>query len=125
MCLKKFPTHSRKSLSICFGNFLSERFYPSELERVFYSNNGDNKLIEPISSDFIPAKSKHFLDKNFALATEKDLALIAQFEDWFDNKLVQIKKLEDKLINSVPNSLQINTIKAVLSQTKISIGISH
>jgi len=125
LCLKKFPNHSHKSLSICFGNFLSERFYPSELERVFYSDNGDNKLIEPISSDFIPAKSKHFVDKNFSLATEKDLALIAQFEDWFDNKLVQIRKLENKLINSMPNSLQINTIIAVLSQTKISIGISH
>ena len=104
---------------------MSENFYPSELERVFYSENGDNKSIEPISSDFMPAKSKHFLDKSFALATKKDLALIVQFENWFDNKLVQIRELEDKLINSASSSLQINTINAVLSQTKISIGISH
>ena len=122
--IKKFSNQTFDSLSLSFSNFLSEKIYPSELERVFYQSDVENQITQPRSSDFIPARSKEFLEKKYTSASKEDFILITDFENWYQDKLKNIDELEDKLKDPQTSSSHLNTISVVLSQIKQSIGIS-
>ena len=122
--IKKFSNKTFDSLSLSFSNFLSEKIYPSELERVFYQSDVENQITQPRSSDFIPARSKEFLEKKYTSASKEDFILITDFENWYQDKLKNIDELEDKLKDPQTISSHLNTISVVLSQIKQSIGIS-
>ena len=122
--IKKNSNQTFDSLSLSFSNFLSEKIYPSELERVFYQSDIENQITQPRSSDFIPAKSKEFLEKKYTSASKEDFILITDFENWYKDKLKNIDELEDKLKDPQTISSHLNTISVVLSQIKQSIGIS-
>ena len=122
--IKKNSNQTFDSLSLSFSNFLSEKIYPSELERVFYQSDVENQITQPRSSDFIPAKSKEFLEKKYTSASKEDFILITDFENWYQDKLKNIDELEDKLKDPQTISSHLNTISVVLSQIKQSIGIS-
>ncbi|MFL2484214.1 MAG: hypothetical protein CBC36_04935 [Verrucomicrobiaceae bacterium TMED76] len=124
LCIEKFASQTFDSLSLSFSNFLSEKIYPSELERVFYPTDIENQIAQPRSSDFIPARSKDFLEKKYTSASKEDLNLITDFENWYQDKLKNIDELEDKLKDPKKSSSHLNTISVVLSQIKQSIGIS-
>ena len=124
LCKEKFSNQTFDSLSFSFSNFLSENIYPSELERVFYSTDIENQITQPRSSDFIPARSKEFLEKKYTSASKEDFILITDFENWYQDKLKNIDELEDKLKDPQTSSSHLNTISVVLSQIKQSIGIS-
>ena len=124
LCIEKFASQTFDSLSLSFSNFLSEKIYPSELERVFYPTDIENQITQPRSSDFIPARSKEFLEKKYTSASKEDLNLITDFENWYQDKLKNIDELEDKLKDPKKSSSHLNTISVVLSQIKQSIGIS-
>ena len=121
---ERFPNHTFDSISLNFSNFLSEKIYPSELERVFYPNDKENQITQPRSSDFIPARSKEFLEKKYTSASKEDFILINDFENWYQDKLKNIHELEDKLKDPQTSSRHLNTISVVLSQIKQSVGIS-
>ena len=122
--IKKNSNQTFDSLSLSFSNFLSEKIYPSELERVFYQSDVENQITQPRSSDFIPARSKEFLEKKYTSASKEDFILITDFENWYQDKLKNIDELEDKLKDPQTISSHLNTISVVLSQIKQSIGIS-
>ena len=122
--IKIFSNQTFDSLSLSFSNFLSEKIYPSELERVFYQSDVENQITQPRSSDFIPARSKEFLEKKYTSASKEDFILITDFENWYQDKLKNIDELEDKLKDPQTISSHLNTISVVLSQIKQSIGIS-
>jgi hypothetical protein len=122
--IKKNSNQTFDSLSLSFSNFLSEKIYPSELERVFYQSDVENQITQPRSSDFIPARSKEFLEKKYTSASKEDFILITDFENWYQDKLKNIDELEDKLKDPQTSSSHLNTISVVLSQIKQSIGIS-
>ena len=122
--IKKISNQTFDSLSLSFSNFLSEKIYPSELERVFYQSDVENQITQPRSSDFIPARSKEFLEKKYTSASKEDFNLITDFENWHHDKLRNIDELEDKLKDPQTSSSHLNTISVVLSQIKQSIGIS-
>ena len=122
--IKKISNQTFDSLSLSFSNFLSEKIYPSELERVFYQSDVENQITQPRSSDFIPARSKEFLEKKYTSASKEDFILITDFENWYQDKLKNIDELEDKLKDPQTISSHLNTISVVLSQIKQSIGIS-
>lgn len=122
--IKKISNQTFDSLSLSFSNFLSEKIYPSELERVFYQSDVENQITQPRSSDFIPARSKEFLEKKYTSASKEDFILITDFENWYQDKLKNIDELEDKLKDPQTSSSHLNTISVVLSQIKQSIGIS-
>ena len=124
LCIKKFSNQTFDSLSLSFSNFLSEKIYPSDLERVFYQSDVENQITQPRSSDFIPARSKEFLEKKYTSASKEDFILITDFENWYQDKLKNIDELEDKLKDPQTSSSHLNTISVVLSQIKQSIGIS-